>query len=908
MNRVCISLVQSLALAACGVCFGGEPVHLTADSMVDPPATKSGTPQLSWRVSSESRAWNQYAYQIRVSSVESGGATLWDSGKVSSPDSLRVPYAGKALASRQQVNWQVKVWDGQDEPSEWSAPARWTAGILTNAEWKSRWIAAPSSQAPAGAPLFRTEIRISKPVRRATARFASLGWSQLFVNGRKSGDDVLGAPFSDLNRRILYLTHDVTSLLQPGGNALALTVGNGHHSPVVAFGGRPDQVLVPGSEGAGYHKRYGRFGPPALMMELEVLYEDGSSDFFGTGSDWKTSPGPITFNDLWRGETQDRRLEPDGWTRAGYDSSGWRNAVEIKAPSGILEPSIVPPIRRHEEMKPNRVEENTAVFDTTGAGWPRLVVNGKHGQKIRFVGVVGDQFKLPPLEFILRGGREILEPSFQFNTSPRKLVINGLDQPLEKDAVSYQLVSSDLKSAGSFECSDPYFNDLHKALLRTHSNYVFGHPLDPTREKQAWTQDAQNMLDSAVYLTDVENLYRNWWRDMRANQTEDGYLGAIAPVAGIQTHDWNCPWWSGMIVWLPWRHYLYYGDVSFLREAYPAMTSYLAFLGRRAAEGVGANGGALRGLPGPGKDEAAIRDGLLAWGTGDWQGLAKPPVALTSTAAWCHYADITAKTARLLGMADEAAEYERLASAVRDRFNRKFLDPKTGAYGSAKSQTAQVLPIALGLVPPPSLQATSARLVDAVRSANNHLNTGFVGTPYLLQTLTEIGHAALAATIVQQRDFPGWATLMNEGVFKENWKGEHALMPSLGGPVGAWLYQTILGIRPDPAAPGFKQIIIKPEIVGGVTWSKGHHDSPYGRIESSWKTEGGRFSLDIAIPANSHATVFIPTSDVRSVMEGGKPVADSAEVEAVGVRFLRSEGGAAVFAVSSGTYHFQSTF
>ena len=898
----CGFLFAGLLLSAiCAFARAGEPVGLTCDSLVDPLATSSATPLLSWKISGNLRAWRQSAYQIRVVSGDPDGLALWDSGKVSSADSQHVPYAGKALAARQRACWQVRVWDEQDQPSAWSSTARWTTGVLTNSAWQARWIGAPSSQPAAGAPLFRTEIRISKPVRRATARLASLGWGQLFINGRKAGDDVLGAPFSDLNRRILYVTHDVTPLLRAGGNALGLTVGNGQHSPVVAFGGRPDQVVVPGGEGTGFHKRYGRFGPPALLMELEVLHEDGTLVFYGTDSHWKSSPGPITFNDLWRGETQDRRLDPEGGNSAGFDASKWRDAVEIKAPPGALEPCIVPPIRRREVMIPDRIEGNTAVFDATGAGWPRLVVDGKPGQKIRIAGVVGDRFKLPPLEFILRGGREILEPSFQFNSSPHKLVVDGLDRPLEKDDVSYQLASTDLTSAGSFECSDPYFNDLHKALLRTHSNYVFGHPVDPTREKQAWTQDVQNMMDSAVYLTDVETLYRNWWRDMRANQTDDGYLGAIVPVAGIQTHDWNCPWWSGMIIWLPWRHYLYYGDISFLREAYPAMKSYLGFLGRRAAEGVGANGGALRGLPNPGKDEAAIRDGLLAWGTGDWQGLAKPPVTLTSTAAWYHYADITAKTARLLGMSDEAAEYERLASSIRDKFNRKFLDPKTGAYGSAKSQTAQVLPLALGLVPSPGVQATSARLADAVHAAKDHLNTGFVGTPYLLQTLTETGHADLAAGIVQQRDYPGWATLMNEGVFKENWKGEHALMPSLGGPVGAWFYQAILGIRPDPAGPGFKRIILKPEIVGGVTWAKGYHDSPYGRIESSWKVEGRRFSMDVAIPANSVATVFVPARDERSVMEGGKLAA-----ECLGIRFMRFEKDAAVFAVESGSYRFQS--
>lgn len=890
-----------LLSAICALARAEEPVGLTCDSLVDPLATNNTTPLLSWKISGNSRAWSQSAYQIRVVSGDPDGRALWDSGKVLSSDSLHLPYAGKTLAARQPVCWQVRVWDEQDRPSAWSPTARWTVGVLGNFGWQARWIGAHSLQPAAGAPLFRREIRIAKPLRRATIRLASLGWGQVYINGQKVGDDVLGAPFSDLNRRILYVTHDVTPLLQTGKNVIGLTVGNGQHSPVVPFGGRPDKVVVPGGEGTGYHKRYGRFGPPAVLMELEVQYVDGTSVFYGTDSQWKTSPGPITFNDLWRGETQNRSLDPEGWDNTEFDASKWRDSVEITAPAGLLEPCIVPPIRRREVMKPDRVEGNTAVFDATGAGWPRLVVDGKPGQKIRIAGVVGKSFKLPPLEFILRGGRETLEPSFQFNSSPHQLVVEGLDRPLEKDDVSYQLASTDLKSAGSFECSDPYFNDLHKALLRTHSNYVFGHPVDPTREKQAWTQDVQNMMDSAVYLTDVQTLYRNWWRDMRANQTDDGYLGAIVPVAGIQTHDWNCPWWSGMIIWLPWRHYLYYGDISFLREAYPAMKAYLGFLENRAAEGVGANGGALRGLPNPGKDEAAIRDGLLAWGTGDWQGLAKPPVTFTSTAAWYHYADITTRTARLLGYENEATTYQSLAEEIRERFNRKFLNQDTGAYGGISSQTAQVMPLALGLVPESHRKLTAARLADAVHVAKDHLNTGFVGTPFLLQTLTETGNAELAAKVVGQRDFPGWGTLMNEGVFKENWKGEHALMPSLGGPVGAWFYQTILGIRPDPSGPGFKRILITPEPVGGLTWAHGSYDSVRGKIVSSWKREGGSFHLHVDIPANTTATVSIPAQAANRIREGGRILSETS-----GVRLLRVANGKAELAVSSGTYQFES--
>jgi alpha-L-rhamnosidase len=278
-------------------------------------------------------------------------------------------------------------------------------GILANAEWKARWIEAPSQHPVAAAPLFRKEISLERPVRRAIARIASLGWSELTIDGHTVADSLLGPPFTDSERRILYDSHDVTgALAHPGAHVLGVTIGNGHHSPPAAGGGpRPDRVVVEGGSGTGYHNRFGRYGPPAVLLEIQIEYADGTTAFVGSDSSWSYSAGPVTFNDLWQGEKQDRRADPQGWQSVGYDASQWQTAVERVPPHGRLEPNEVPPIRQKELLTPDKVEGDVATFSRVGAGWPRIEVDGVAGQKIVVSGQVGDRFALPHLEFILRG-------------------------------------------------------------------------------------------------------------------------------------------------------------------------------------------------------------------------------------------------------------------------------------------------------------------------------------------------------------------------------------------------------------------------------------------------------------------------------------------------------------------------
>jgi alpha-L-rhamnosidase len=256
----------------------------------------------------------------------------------------------------------------------------------------------------------------------------------------------------------------------------------------------------------------------------------------------------------------------------------------------------------------------------------------------------------------------------------------------------------------------------------------------------------------------------------------------------------------------------------------------------------------------------------------------------------------------LLGRNEDAATYKSIAESTREIFNKKHLDRATGLYaGATNSQAALIMPLALGVVPEEMKSLVLQRLEENIQARNYHLSSGFVSNPYLLHGLTDLGRADLVGRIMNQKDYPSFYTVAKNGVFMETWRGGMAQMPSLGGPSTAWFYRAVLGIRNDPAQPGFKHFIIKPEMIPEVTWAKGHYDSIHGRIVSNWRREGGKLTMEVTIPANTAATVFVPAKNAEVVIESGK-LASRAD----GIKFLRFESGCAVYEVGAGKYEFQS--
>ncbi len=746
------------------------------------------------------------------------------------------------------------------------------------------------------APLLRKSFQLNSEVRWATLYVAALGMADVTINGQKVSDDVLSPPFTDYTKQTVYLTRDITALLGRGENVVGATLGNGFFS----------------TPGRGFGERHSGHGPPRLLAQIEIESADGQRQTIVTDETWKWAPSEITFNDIWLGYGEDRTLAKPGWDRPGYRDADWHAVSLAKGLGGALRSRVGPPVRVAGELKPVRVEGNRAFFDVLTAGWPSVRLAGKAGQTVTISGRCAKDYNLPDMSFKLASdGPTVLEPRFLVLSGPLELKVDGLSAPLTREAVSIRLVHADLEPAGTFHCSNPWLNKLNDVVLRTHLNYNMDHPLDPMREKQGWTQDVQSMFETAAYLTDVAALYRKWWRDFADAQQPDGLLGTVVPVVGRQVHDWNCPWWSGVIVLLPWQHYLYYGDLRILEEAYEPMRRYVDYLGFLAGTGVGRR---RLDYPDPHQgdvDADAARRKMLIWiGAGDWLNPSAPigkdelPGAMMAMPAWSYYAGIVSKTALLLGKTDEAARYAAVAKDVADRYNAAYFHADTGIYGDrADQQTAMVLPFALGVAPEDRRELVLARLVDAIHAQNDHLGVGFVGLPFLLETLTEARRADLANRIVNQHDYPSWATLMHDGVLSEDWHGGGAQMPSAGGAVAMWLYQSVLGIRPDPAGPGFRKFILapQPDPATGLTSARGSYQSVHGKIASEWTCADGQFTLRAVVPASTSATLYVPVDAAATVTESGQPAAQSA-----GVRFLRMEPGVAVYEVGSGTYVFRA--
>ena len=919
MNQIRRSLVLFLVwLSACAPAASSmKPVDLRCEFNVSPLGIDAARPRLFWKLESAERGARQSAYQVLVASSEDclrrNQGDLWNSGKVKSEQTTFLPYSGKPLASRQRCHWKVRVWDQRGRAADWSAPAFWTMGLLAQADWQGKWIASdlelmdyqktframtdfgmePESEiwpmadkyrqmatniTQAPAVWLRKEFDAPGKIRRATVSVSGLGHFELYVNGRRISDHQLDPAYTDYQKRVFYLTHDVTAALKPGRNALGVVLGNGWFNLITPH--------VLRYQTADY------IAPPQLRLDLDLEFADGSHAFLGSDESWKvTTNGPILFNCVLAGETYDARKEMPGWAEPGFNEANWKAARPAPAPDGRLVSQQLRPVRKVKQLRAVSVKKQGEGwrFDlgVETVGWAKLRAKGKPGHEItiQLPGAGSHTLgRYQTSKYIFRSAEfEEFEPRFCY-AGFRYVDVTGLDyEPAAADCVG-QMVSTDLEPAGGFACSDERLNQLQEILLRTVKNYVVHIPNDPTREKAGWTQDIECGFFETVYNFNCATMYEKWQRDFLDIIHANGYMPPVAP-GRFDGPTINGPWWGGCVVYAPWWLYEFYGDREILAESYPAMKAQFGYL------------------------RSLATNGIVRWGLGDWLevGSVRPvrtPVPLTSTCAYYWFAGILRDTATLLDQPEEAKQFAAAAVEIRVAYNREFFNPQTGDYASG-SQTCQLVSLVFGLVPEAQRELVRQRLAERVNRDNGHLTTGFVGTPLLLQGLTDLGLPELAWTIATQTNYPSFIdAILNRGntVMKEDWNGGLVQMPSLQGPIGTWFHHSLAGIRRDPSAPGFKRILIKPETANPLTWVKAHHDTLYGRIVSEWRRDGEQLSMNVTIPPNTTATVFVPAAELADVLEGGQPVAKT-----VGVKFLRMEPAAAVFMVASGDYAFTTT-
>ncbi len=898
----------------------GRPVRLKCEYRVDPLGIDERVPRLSWALESEGRGQTQSAYRVLVAGneedLEAEEKLLWDSGRVESGRTVGVEYGGEALRSGLHCVWKVCVWDGAGNPSPYSPPAVFESGLLETSDWEGAWISAGKGPAgdmepPSGdeyddlanglapSPYLRKGFSLYKPVSRARLYATARGVYELYLNGSRVGDDVLAPGWTDYDQRVQYQTYDVTPLLAEGQNALGAVLGDGWFAGFVGFD--------PKHRGALYGPR------PQLLAQLNVEYEDGTTESLATDGSWRCSTGPILYSDLLVGESYDARREMPGWAEPGLDDSGWYGVEveEIGDTNLVAQPDEG--VRVIEELEAKTVTEPESgpyVFDLgrNMVGWVRLKVEGeagtevtlRHAEALNPDGTIYTENLRSARQvdtYILKGdGEEVYEPRFTFHGF-RYVEVTGYPGELPLGAVTGRVVHSATPSSGSFECSSPMVSRLQENIVWGQRGNFLSIPTDcPQRdERLGWTGDAQVFVQTASFNMDVAAFFGKWMVDVEDAQSPEGAFPDVAPLlrgSGLIDLRWGAPAWGDAGVIVPWTIYRTYDDTRIVERHYSAMTRWMEYLYEANPD--------------------LIRKNRMGNNYGDWLSPKGDltPKDLLATAYWAYDAGLMAEMAGAIGRHDDAREYRDLNENIKAAFEEAYVSPDGRIQGD--TQTCYLLALHMELLPEDLRSAAAEHLVRSIEREDWHLSTGFAGVGYLCPVLTEAGYADVAYRLLENETYPSWGYTVKNGATTiwERWDGwteENGFQsPNMNsfnhyslGSVGEWLYRYVAGIDQDPGGTGYERILVRPRPGGGLTSARARYDSIRGTISSEWEISDGAFRLKTTVPANTTATVYVPASDGAGVTEGGGPAG-----EAEGVEFLREEKGAAVFAVGSGEYEF----
>ena len=930
-----------LFACGCGACEHSDirVTGLRCEYRVDPLGIDVVKPRLSWVLQSSRRGQKQTAYRILVASsaenLEENKGDLFDTGKVESEQSVHVEYTGTPLKSRMRCYWKVKAWDKDGKGSAWSESAKWSMGLLKQSDWGAQWIgpAADANEARVAdeafranrppllpAPFLRKTFRIQGQVRRATVYVTGLGLYELRLNGKRVGDHILAPEITVYNKRVQYQTYDVTDILVPGKNAVGAILGRGWHA------GRFWQTLPPSQRPFG-----GRLG---LILRLDIKLTDGRTQTVVSDESWRImSDGPIRHNCLYDGEMYDARREMPDQDTAAFDDSNWQAASLVEVAGAELVWQRNDPIRVVKELVPIAVTEpkdKVYVFDMgqNMVGWCRVRVEGskgdvvtlRHAERLNTDGTVytANLRRAKQTDtFILRGnGRETLEPHFTYHGF-RYVEVSGLPaEPRPEDLVG-RVFHSASPEAGRFECSNELVNQLMKNIVWTQRGNMHGLPTDcPQRDERAgWMGDIQAFSQTAVFNMDMAGFFTKWLIDVRDTQTADGRYPSYAPHPARNRRSrqhYNVPAWADAGTIVPWRAYVNYADRRLLEEHFESARRWVDFVRRHNPNLVWAK---QRG----GDYNDWLNGDKLRLENWPQEGGAVPKPVF-ATAFFAHSTEIVAKMAAALGRKEDAKHYSELFEQIKTAFNEAFVKPDGRIEGN--TQAGYALALRFDLLPHELRAKAMRNLLAAMERYNGHLSTGIQTSHRLMLELTRNGHHDLACRIINQRTLPSWGHMIDMGATTiwERWDGyvrdrgatpeEQFQSPGMNsfnhwalGCVGEWVWRNVAGINPDEQRPGYKHFVVRPRPGPGFTWTRAEYDSIYGTIATHWTLLGDAFELQVTVPVNTTAVVYVPAESPADVTENKQP---ATEVESL--RFLRMLDGMAVFAVESGHYKFESKY
>jgi len=866
---LCVSIAP--LLPAQESAMAAAPSGLRCEYLTDPVGIDVPQPRFGWVLEHAARGEKQTAYQVLVSSKpEAPAGGQWDSGRVTSSESVHVVYAGKPLTSAQTYYWKVRYWDSGDRTSPYSAAARFETGLLDAAEWKGKWIG--------GENQIRREFTLPGRAIRARAYIAGLGYYELRINGRKVGDRMLDPAWTTYDKRVLYTVYDITERLQPGANAVGVMLGEGW------------------------------FKSRALRMQIHAELEGGKSVDLATDESWKTMAGPIQSDSVYNGEVYDARLETPGWDRAGFDDAHWKAATVIDGPKGALSAQTMPPIRVVDAIVPVKTttpRPGVYIYDLGQniSGVMEMRVRGPRGTRVqlRHAELLYDDGTLNVENlrgakatdvYILRGegNLEVYQPRFTYHGF-RYVELTGYPGAPQFDTLRAQVVHSDVRPTGGFASSKQILNQIQRNILWGIRDNLYSVPTDCNQrdERMGWMADAHLYAETAMLNFDMPAFYTNFLRDIHDVQGVDGTVTDTVPHRfGNRPAD---PAWGMAYPLLTWYMYEYYGDRRVLEQHYDGVKEWTDYLRTRS------------------------REGILDYSYyGDWVPIEKTPGNLVSTAMYYWSTDLVSRMAGILGKSGDAEAYRKQADGIKDAFNAKFWNASTGAYGTG-TQTAQILPLFLNMVPDNRRGVLGLLREDLVYTHNTHLTTGILGTKYLFPLLTGTSNDDVAYELATQTTYPSWGYMIENGATTlwELWQNKTG--PSMNshnhpmfGSLGAWFYNALAGINLDEAKPGFERVVIAPHVVRDLKWAAGSLDTIRGTVASSWTRLDDGLKLEVTIPVGSQAEVRIPELLMApvSLAESGRTIWKDGKYQSgvAGITGVRETTGALMVDVGSGSYAF----
>lgn len=883
-----LSLSARSAIAAAPTTIRLE--GLRCEYLADPLGIDAARPRFSWKLidPDQTRGQKQTAWQMVVT-AEDGNETrvLWDSGKVESEESVNNVYAGEALRSNQAAHWKVRVWDKDGNPTAWSADARFSMGLLGAADWKGKWI----RQADANEVKhiwYRKNFDLEMVPKQAFAYVCSIGYHELYVNGKRIGTQVLAPSVSNLQKRAFYVTYDIAPHLQVGDNVIALWNG-------------PGWARADGSYGKGVWKQ-------DSIFKCQINMSGGVS--LHTDENWKCHVSHSENLGLWKGggkgeyggEQIDARVQIPGWNTAGYDDSAWPNA-SIYQKEVILSAHMLEPDRKLETLQPVSITEgdgfHTYDMGRNFTGWIEFKLrNGKEGQVVRITTANREgqimEYNQESRYIHDASGTGTFGHRFNYNAG-RWITVHGLGYKPELSDLTCHIISNDFTRMGRFESSKPLFNQIYETDLRTFvANTVNGVTMDcPHRERYGYGEIALACSwGCAIPHYEAAAYYRKVAQDWFDVQREDGFINTIAPQiykgAGGTL-------WSSAPVTMSWEYYKAYGDKQQLATAYGPIKKWLDFLNRSISE---------NGVLVPYDNVSRF---LGDWATphgseyGD-----KPEAHLFNNCVYAYNLMIFVQAAEILGNPEDAKIYQKRLTDLRANAHKYFYDVQNKRYIDGR-QLAMAFPLYVGITPDSEREAVFAGFVEEISARKPYLDTGSSGLPILLKYLVEDAERAdLLYRCVNRTEVPGYGYFLKRGetTWPEYWKidGEDSHIHTCYTGISGYFTKAIGGILPDPARYGMKQFLIKPKLVGDLTHANTTSGSLYGTIVSNWSRKDRSGTFEIIVPPNTTAKIHLPAESIEDIRENNIAID-----KAPGIQHLGQEKNCQILSLTSGRYLFTSS-